>query len=55
MVRNYERWYYSYPARGRRVFERALYYLENPEYFRKRVGRAFGLVQRDRSVLVQAD
>ena len=55
MVRNYERWYYSYPARGRRIFERSLYYLENPEYFKKRIGRAFGLVQRDRSVLVQAD
>jgi radical SAM superfamily enzyme YgiQ (UPF0313 family) len=55
MVRNYERWYYSYPARGRRVWERALYYLENPAYFKKRIGRALGLVQRDRSVLVQAD
>ncbi|MFT7661834.1 MAG: anaerobic magnesium-protoporphyrin IX monomethyl ester cyclase [Planctomycetota bacterium] len=55
MVRNYERWYYSYPARGRRIFERSLYYLENPEYFKKRIGRAFGMVQRDRSVLIQAD
>ena len=50
MVRNYERWYYSWPARGRRVWERALYYLENPAYAKKRVGRAMGLVQRDRSV-----
>jgi magnesium-protoporphyrin IX monomethyl ester (oxidative) cyclase len=55
MVRNYERWYYSYPARGRRVLERALYYLENPAYFKKRIGRALGLVQGDRSVLKHAD
>ncbi len=51
MVRNYERWYYSYPARARRVLERAIYYAENPAYFKKRIGRAVGLVQRDRSVL----
>lgn len=50
MVRNYERWYYSYPARARRVWERGLYYLENPTYMKKRIGRAMGLVQRDRSV-----
>ncbi len=50
MVRNYERWYYSYPARARRVWERGLYYLENPEFMKKRIGRAMGLVKRDRSV-----
>ncbi len=44
MVRSYERWYYSMPQRTKRFFERALYYLENPKYGRKRVGRALGLV-----------
>ena len=44
MVRSYERWYYAMPQRLRRVWERALYYSENPLYGRKRVGRMIGLV-----------
>ena len=44
IVRSYERWYYSMPQRLRRVYERAIYYLENPVYGRKRLGRAVGLV-----------
>jgi radical SAM superfamily enzyme YgiQ (UPF0313 family) len=49
MVRSYERWYYGYQQRTKRFFERALYYLENPVYGRKRVGRALGLVPPPRS------
>jgi anaerobic magnesium-protoporphyrin IX monomethyl ester cyclase len=44
MARSYEQWYYTYPQRVRRFYERALYYLENPHYGRKRLGRAVGLV-----------
>jgi radical SAM superfamily enzyme YgiQ (UPF0313 family) len=44
MVRSYERWYYAMPQRLRRVWERAMYYSENPVYGRKRVGRMLGLV-----------
>jgi radical SAM superfamily enzyme YgiQ (UPF0313 family) len=44
MVRNYERWYYGYPQRARRMIERTMYYLENPLFAKKRVGRALGLV-----------
>ena len=44
MVRSYERWYYGYGQRARRFMERSLYYLENPAFGRKRLGRAFGLV-----------
>ena len=44
IVRSYERWYYSMPQRAKRFYERALYYLENPVYGRKRLGRAVGLV-----------
>jgi anaerobic magnesium-protoporphyrin IX monomethyl ester cyclase len=44
MVRSYEKWYYAYPQRTRRFFERALYYIENPQFGKKRVGRALGLV-----------
>ncbi|MEZ6004621.1 MAG: radical SAM protein [Planctomycetota bacterium] len=44
MVRSYEKWYYSMPQRARRFYERALYYMENPHYGRKRLGRAVGLV-----------
>ncbi|HRV82938.1 MAG TPA: hypothetical protein P5218_16015, partial [Planctomycetota bacterium] len=44
MVRSYEKWYYSMPQRARRFYERGLYYLENPHYGRKRLGRAVGLV-----------
>lgn len=51
MVRTYERWYYSSPARARRVMERTMYYLENPTYFRKRIGRALGVVPESRAVL----
>ena len=44
MVRSYERWYYSMPQRTKRFYERALYYMENPVFGRKRLGRAVGLV-----------
>ena len=44
MVRSYERWYYAMPQRLRRFYERGLYYLENPAFGRKRLGRAVGLV-----------
>jgi radical SAM superfamily enzyme YgiQ (UPF0313 family) len=44
MVRTYERWYYSMPQRAKRFYERALYYVENPQFGRKRLGRAIGLV-----------
>ena len=44
MVRNYERWYYAYPQRAKRFIERSLYYLENPMFAKKRIGRAFGIV-----------
>ncbi len=44
MVRSYERWYYGYGQRARRFMERTLYYLENPQFGRKRLGRALGLV-----------
>ena len=51
MVRTYERWYYSMPARSKRIWERCLFYAENPTFLKKRIGRSFGLSQRDRSVL----
>ena len=44
MVRSYEKWYYAYPQRSRRFLERMMYYLENPMFGRKRLGRALGLV-----------
>jgi radical SAM superfamily enzyme YgiQ (UPF0313 family) len=44
MVRSYERWYYGYGQRAKRFMERTLYYMENPQFGRKRLGRAFGLV-----------
>ena len=44
MVRSYERWYYAMPQRVRRSFERASYYLENPAFLKKRLGRALGVV-----------
>lgn len=44
MVRSYERWYYGYSQRARRFMERALYYVENPQFGKKRFGRALGLV-----------
>ena len=44
MVRSYEKWYYAYPQRARRFIERSMYYLENPEFAKKRVGRAVGIV-----------
>ena len=49
MVRSYERWYYSMPQRAKRFMERAMYYMENPLYGRKRLGRAVGLVPPPRS------
>lgn len=49
MVRNYERWYYGYPQRMKRLMERTMYYLENPVFARKRMGRAVGLVPPPRS------
>ncbi len=49
MVRRYERWYYAYPQRTRRFMERAMYYLENPAFGRKRLGRAMGLVATPKS------
>jgi radical SAM superfamily enzyme YgiQ (UPF0313 family) len=44
MVRSYEKWYYSMPQRAKRFYERALYYMENPRYGKKRMGRALHLV-----------
>jgi radical SAM superfamily enzyme YgiQ (UPF0313 family) len=44
MVRSYERWYYGYNQRARRFMERAMYYFENPQFGKKRLGRALGLV-----------
>ena len=44
MVRSYERWYYSMPQRMKRTWERTLYYLENPAFGKKRLGRALGVV-----------
>ncbi len=44
MVRTYERWYYGYSQRAKRFFERSLYYMENPQFGKKRLGRALGLV-----------
>jgi anaerobic magnesium-protoporphyrin IX monomethyl ester cyclase len=44
MVRSYEKWYYGYPQRTRRFLQRMMYYVENPAYGRKRLGRAVGLV-----------
>ena len=44
MVRRYERWYYAMPQRMRRVWDRGLYYLENPVLGRKRIGRMLGVV-----------
>jgi len=44
MVRSYERWYYGYSQRAKRFMERSLYYIENPQFGRKRLGRALGLV-----------
>ena len=49
MVRRYERWYYAYPQRAKRFMERAMYYMENPKYGRKRLGRAVGLVKAPKS------
>ena len=51
MVRNYERWYYTMSARNRRIYERCLFYAENPTFLKKRIGRLFGQSKRDRSVL----
>jgi anaerobic magnesium-protoporphyrin IX monomethyl ester cyclase len=44
MVRSYEKWYYGYNQRAKRFMERSLYYIENPLFGRKRLGRALGLV-----------
>ncbi len=44
MVRSYERWYYGYGQRAKRFMERAMYYMENPQFGKKRLGRALGLV-----------
>jgi len=49
MVRSYEKWYFAYPQRTRRFMERLMYYMENPLYGRKRLGRAVGLVPPPRS------
>jgi anaerobic magnesium-protoporphyrin IX monomethyl ester cyclase len=49
MVRSYEQWYYGYSQRARRFMERVMYYLENPLYGRKRLGRAVGLVPPPKS------
>jgi len=49
MVRSYEKWYYAYPQRTRRFMERMMYYMENPLYGRKRLGRALGIVPPPRS------
>jgi anaerobic magnesium-protoporphyrin IX monomethyl ester cyclase len=44
MVRSYEKWYYGYSQRARRFLERSMYYMENPQFGKKRLGRAIGLV-----------
>src|SRR5690606_14986704 len=49
MVRSYEQWYYGYSQRARRFMERMMYYMENPLYGRKRLGRAVGLVPPPKS------
>jgi hypothetical protein len=49
MVRSYERWYYGYNQRAKRFMERAMYYIENPQFGKKRVGRALGLVPPPKS------
>ena len=49
MVRSYERWYYAYPQRAKRFMEGALYYMENPQFGKKRLGRALGLVPPPKS------
>jgi hypothetical protein len=54
MVRSYERWYYGYNQRAKRFLERAMYYIENPQFGRKRVGRALGLVPPPKSQNVHA-
>jgi hypothetical protein len=51
MVRSYERWYYGYGQRARRFFERTLYYIENPHFGKKRLGRALGLVPPPKSAM----
>ena len=57
MVRNYERWYYGYGQRAKRMVERVGYYLENPNFAKKRIGRALGIVPPPKSsnVMVQAN
>lgn len=56
LVRRYERWYYAYPQRTRRFMERMMYYMENPTFGRKRIGRALGIVPPPQSsnVMLQA-
>jgi hypothetical protein len=44
MVRSYEKWYYGYGQRAKRFMERSMYYMENPQAGKKRLGRAVGLV-----------
>jgi len=51
MVRSYERWYYAYGQRAKRFFERTLYYMENPHFGKKRLGRALGLVPPPKSAM----
>lgn len=48
MVRSYEKWYYAYGQRAKRFFERSMYYMENPNFGKKRLGRALGLVPAPR-------
>lgn len=48
MVRSYEKWYYAYGQRAKRFFERSMYYMENPTFGKKRLGRAVGLVPAPR-------
>ncbi len=40
------------PQRVRRFYERALYYMENPKYGQKRLGRAVGLVPPPKRLVV---
>ena len=49
MVRNYERWYYGYGQRAKRMIERFGYYMENPTFAKKRLGRALGIVPPPKS------
>ena len=49
MVRNYERWYYGYSQRAKRLVERSGYYLENPTFAKKRLGRMLGIVPPPKS------